>query len=146
MEVDVQVDNQLGSDEILTVFTVPETIMVPTRKFPHKFPKGLDHYLCSEVRDGGKADAQFKLRDQFRRYKRMTVGQAVTFCQPAHKQHGTKTFNVKHEGVHIVCYDVKRKDVRFRRKASNQFEKRRNFTAKRTSELCVPSLARSVSK
>ena len=140
------VTNQLGTDVVISFEVQPASLMVPTRKFPHKFPNGLDHFLCHKVVSGPSAEAQFKLVDQFRRYKKMRVGEPRSLCAPTAKAHDGKVVLPRHPQVHLVCYAVsdRKLDPKRKRRFSNQFEKRKRITAKRTSELCVPSTARPV--
>ena len=137
--VDLIVTNQFGVAEV-EIFRLPGLIMVPTRKFPHRFPNGMDHYLCYGA-DEPALGVQLKLIDQFKRHKRMVVGGMTSVCLPAEKTHGDKTFVPRHPQVSLACYDVTSRELRPRKKVrtSNQFEKRRLNRVKRTAELCVPS-------
>lgn len=141
-EVEARIDNQFGLDQPMTFWDTPNVIAVPTRKHPHRFPNGLDHFGCRGVISGESVDRRYKLTDQFRRYRRVRVSRPTWLCLSIIKEHDGKRFVPNQPEANLVCYRVDERKVRFRRKASNQFEKRRGFTAKRTKLLCVPSLVR----
>lgn len=136
----VEVSNQFGVGQPLEVSKTPASILVPTRKRPHRRPRGLDHFACYQVLFSEAIDDRVKLVDQFRRYKRIRVLDPVMHCNPAAKTHGSKTTKVKHPDAHLVCYAIKQRTLKQprRRWTVNQFE-RRYIRAKTASMLCVPS-------
>lgn len=136
-------DNQIETLTVRNVSTNATAMLVPSRKHPHRFPHGFDHYACHAVEEPDRwRDRRFKLRDQFKNHRGTRVLEPWLFCAAAEKRHGDKTFVPKEPLVHYVCYRTERSRIaKVKRRASNQFEKRKRFTAKAANLLCVPSLA-----
>lgn len=135
--------NQFGCFDLL--FEGPTRLLVPTRKFPHEQPQGLDHYQCYEVTDftgtGANPDTDVVLTDQFKARGRQTIVQAAQLlCSPARKVHRGRTFDRFNTFQHLVCYDTSPKLARKRpakRDIVNQFVDDR-VKVRSAHLLCVP--------
>jgi hypothetical protein len=131
--------NQFGRGQVLTVERSPIQLLVPTRKFPHAFPTGLDHFVCHRVVEGKAIEKPVQLRDQFASF-RTRVLRPLFHCSPARKVHGDKEFGVQHPFAHLVCYSIERRQLvpPQVRGTVNQFE-RAQIKATVAVRLCVPS-------
>jgi hypothetical protein len=131
--------NQFGADQVLTIQRSPTRLMVPTRKWPHDPPAGLDHFACHAVKEGKAIEKPVLLRDQFVGF-RTRVLKPLLHCEPTQKIHGDRTFNVRNPQAHLVCYSIepRRLDPPQTRRTRNQFEKA-PITARVATRLCVPS-------
>jgi hypothetical protein len=132
--------NQFGADQVLTIQRSPTRLMVPTRKWPHDRPVGLDHFACHAVTEGKAIEKGVGLKDQFTAF-RTRVLKPVLHCEPTQKIHGDRTFDIRHREAHLVCYTIeprKRLDPPQTRWTRNQFERAR-VTARVATRLCVPS-------
>ena len=138
LPVAVRITNQFVTERVLFIADAPFELMVPTRSFPRKFPNGLDHFACHEAKNQA-IGKKLKLIDAFRKYKNMRVGEMRSICFPTLKTHDGKTFAAKNPDAALACYAMPTRKVKYKRIASNQFEKRRSFKAKRTDQLCVPT-------
>jgi hypothetical protein len=114
-------------------------LFVPTRKKPHKRPRGLDHFLCYTA-TGKEINTKVKLIDEFRKYKRVRVVAPVFQCNPVKKTHSFKISSITHREPHLVCYSIKPRKLKPRKKrfTVNQFQ-RSFIRAKTAVVLCVPS-------
>ena len=136
----IQVGNQFGDAQRLRISGTPKMLLTPTQKRPHDRPKGLDHFLCYKVQEGESINAVIKLRDQFRRYKKVRVLDPIMHCNPVKKRHDGGITPIKHPEAHLVCYTIRQRDLDppQTRKTANQFE-RAYIRAKTAVRLCVPS-------
>jgi hypothetical protein len=102
VERQVEVNNQFGT-AVLHVVN-PARLLVPTRKFPHDRPSGLDHYKCYGVQ-GDPLEERVRLRDQFTPFF-TTVLEPMFLCNPAEKTHGDRVTPVRNPALHLVCYSI----------------------------------------
>jgi hypothetical protein len=133
----VLVSNQFGENMSLVV-SQPFALMVPTQKYPHPEPTGLDHYKCYEV-SGKSVKAMVSLRDQFKIEENVTVLEPIALCTPVEKTHAGVVTPIENPDDHLVCYAIKGgpfyKYVSYR----NQFADYGYFYVRQSQELCVPS-------
>lgn len=138
------VTNQFVTDALVPVDTQLASMAVPTRKRPHRFPAGLDHFACYAVDEALAFEDRVKLRDQFRRYRKVAVGPPVAVCLASTKTHDGRTFEARHPDSHLVCHLISPRRVNVgRRWTANQFE-RSYVRVRRAVVLCVPSVVRPV--
>lgn len=140
--VDILVTNQFGRDQRVIIQGNPSGLLVPTRKFPHKAPRGLDHFACHIVMNNLDINKRVQLRDQFKRF-RTTVVEELFHCLPTRKVHGTRVVEVRHPGAHLACYSIAPRslDSPKSRRTKNQFEEAK-ITGVEALFLCVPSRTR----
>ena len=139
---DMLVTNQFGRNKRVLISNDPDSLLVPTRKFPHRAPRGLDHFTCYDVLDNVDVNKRVKLKDQFARFRTMVVDE-FRHCFPTKKVHGTRTFEVRHPKASLACYTINPKvlDQPKSRRTKNQFEDAQ-ITATQALFLCVPSTTR----
>jgi hypothetical protein len=136
----VEIDNQFQTDAVLDV-VAPVRLLVPTRKFPHDRPSGLDHFRCFSIAAEDSLEERVRLRDQFHRF-RTTVLQPMLLCNPVEKAHDDRITPITNPADHLVCYRIA--SERFDRarqpvvRTRNQFG-REEVRAIRARLLCVPS-------
>jgi hypothetical protein len=121
-------------------------ILVPTRKAPLDPPADIDHFKCYPTLPKTVNQA-VTVQDQFSAFvpppsANVLVQRAALLCNPAVKKHGTRTFEVKHRGAHLVCYTITKfqfptgqRPVAQLRNQFGQFK----MTATERSLLCAPS-------
>jgi hypothetical protein len=139
---DILVTNQFGKDQRIIITRQPSGLLVPTRKFPHKAPTGLDHFACYQVLNNFGVDKGVKLKDEFLGFK-TTVIEQLFHCIPTKKVHGTRVFAIKHRKANLACYNIEPKTLGQpkQRRTKNQFEDVQ-ITATQAQFLCVPSKIR----
>jgi hypothetical protein len=139
---DMLVTNQFGRDKRVIISKDPGGLLVPTRKFPHKAPRGLDHFTCYGVTNNFDVNKRAKLRDQFAGFK-TTVVEELFHCFPTKKVHGARTFEIRHPKASLACYNINPRvlDQPKSRRTKNQFEDAQ-ITAAQALFLCVPSKTR----
>ena len=104
----VWVKNQFSKKWQKLAVEQPFELLVPSQKLEPKFhnaPKGLDHYLCYEVK-GDSMAIRVALKDQFQGYDYMPTGTPVVLCNPVKKTHRDKVFPIKKKKWHLVGYQL----------------------------------------
>jgi hypothetical protein len=137
----VEVTNQFGRQRL--AIGQPRYLAVPTRKYPHEAPKGLDHFACYEAA-GREIGDPVGLRDQFHADEARVVRPEL-LCNPATKWHQDQVFEVEHPEAHLTCYTLlpqRRPPVNAVR-IENQFE-RDTLSIDVSRLLCAPSLKREL--
>jgi hypothetical protein len=139
---DMLVTNQFGRDKRVIISLDAGGLLVPTRKFPHRAPRGLDHFTCYGVTNNFDVNKRVKLKDQFAKFRTMVI-EELFHCFPARKVHGSKTFSVNHPNASLACYNINPKTLGQpkSRRTKNQFEDAQ-ITATQALFLCVPSKTR----
>jgi len=104
---EVTVDNQFGNGQVLYV-DGPFYLAVPTLKFSHGPPVGLDHFLVYRVVDyvGSPLEIPVLIGDQFIEYGETVVYAPMYFAIPAQKIHGDVVTDIKNPDDHLVFYGI----------------------------------------
>jgi hypothetical protein len=122
----VLVTDQFGADVSWQV-TTPKYVLVPTAKsiggvtFDDR--EDMNHYWCYEA-NGPRVGVRATLEDQFSGPDAVRVTTPTLFCNPAEKVHGSETFPIEDEELHLACYEIhgKQKTEQFTIGVENQFE------------------------
>jgi hypothetical protein len=122
----VLVTDQFGTN-VPWQITTPRFVMVPTAKtiggvtFDDR--DNMNHYWCYEA-SGPRLNVRATLEDQFSGPDAVRVTRPTLFCAPAEKVHGTQTFPILDEDLHLACYEIhgKQKTQQHTLTAENQFE------------------------
>ena len=131
----VVVRNQFGLQSLR--LSQPEVLAVPTQKFPHNPPQGLDHFKC--YRATGRNIAQVvSLNDQFVQSPDVKVLEPFGFCNPVAKLHNNQVTPIQNSKAHLVCYTITREPFETSVDTLNQFGPE-SLLVHGTDLLCVPS-------
>jgi hypothetical protein len=142
----VLVTDQFGTN-VPWQITTPKYVMVPTAKtvvidgedvtFDDR--ENMNHYWCYEA-SGPRPNVRATLEDQFSGPDVVRVTRPTLFCAPAEKVHGSETFEILDENLHLACYEIhgKQKTEQHTLTAQNQFETDQWQTAA-WEILCAPA-------
>jgi hypothetical protein len=138
----VLITDQFGTGEEWQI-TTPKYVMVPTAKTigndVFDDVRNLNHYWCYEA-NGPRAGVRATLDDQISGPHSVRVTTPTLLCAPAEKVHGTDTFEVEDEDLHLACYEIhgKQKVQQVTLGAENQFEED-TFQTGPFEILCAPA-------
>ena len=131
----VYVRNQFGIQRLR--LGQAEVLAVPTQKFPHNPPQGLDHFKC--YRASGRNIAQVvSLNDQFLQSPDVKVLEPFGFCNPVEKLHKGQVTPILNPKGHLVCYTITRERFTTQVDTLNQFGSE-SLLVREPNLLCVPS-------
>ncbi len=131
----VIVRNQFGFQSLR--LGQPEILAVPTQKFPHNPPQGLDHFKCYRA-TGRSINQGVSLSDQFLQSPDVKVFEPFGFCNPVAKLHNDQVTPIQNPKAHLVCYTITREPFETSVDTSNQFGIE-SLLVHGTDLLCVPS-------
>jgi CSLREA domain-containing protein len=104
--VDVEIENQFGTQTMTVDLFKTTMVLVPTRKEGHPAPTGLDHYKCYRVHPNVPAtiDQPVTLDDQWIDPSSFKVATAFALCAPVTKSIGDVTVPPENPFLHYVQY------------------------------------------
>jgi hypothetical protein len=115
----------------------PEALAVPTQKFPHNPPEGLDHFKCYRA-SGRNINQVVGLSDQFLKSPEVKVYRPYEFCNPVAKLHNDQLTPIENPKAHLVCYTISRDPFATQVDTLNQFGTE-PLLVNEPDLLCVPS-------
>jgi hypothetical protein len=139
---DVLVTDQFG-EAVTWHVTTPKYLLVPTAKTIDGVTfddiDDLNHYWCYEA-NGPRVGVRATLDDQFNGPDNVRVTTPTLFCNPVEKVHGTETFEILDDELHLACYEIhgKQKTQQFTFGVMNQFEED-EFQSGPWEILCAPA-------
>lgn len=144
---EVEVDNQFGTNQKLSVEGVPWFLAVPTQKLEpgdHDPPSFLDHFLVYRAL-GDAVQVDIGLNDEFGDEDAVSVVIPFLFANPCRKTHDGNVTEIKDPDEHLVFYALSSEDfVEFYLLVDNQFGLQEFDVANTASLIAVPSEKLSV--
>jgi len=106
-----------------------------------------DHFQCYRLYEGDEVKAEeIQIADQFGR-STVVLGKPVMICNPSHKRHNGKDYEMRNEKRHLVCYDYLKQEYekKFELNINNQFGPDKVVSYEREM-FCAPSLKEHVDR